>query len=103
MNLKDLMPDPTFKAKVPIPLPGREPVEVEFTFQHRTRTQLTQLLDEAKTSEADDVDYLLRFTAGWDLQDEFTRENLAVLLQHYHAAGGEIARVYIEELTQAGR
>lgn len=83
MTLLSLKPDPTFKAKVPIPRPGGEPVTVQFTFKHRTRREFAAVL------------------AGWDLDDEFTRENVATLLEQYGGSASAIADVYVRELTGA--
>jgi len=40
-----LIPEPTFTAKVPVPVPGGKPVEVEFTFLHRKRDEVKARID----------------------------------------------------------
>lgn len=94
-----LNPEPTFKAKVSIPVPGSAPAAVEFTFKYRTRTQLREFaraMAEADDS-ADEVVAFKDFVSGWELDDAFTDENIARLIDAYPGASGAIANVYINE------
>lgn len=94
-----LNPDPVFKAKVSIPVPGSAPVAVEFTFKYRTRTQLrkfTKAMAEADES-TDEVVAFKDFVSGWELDDAFTDENIARLLDAYPGASGELVSTYLRE------
>lgn len=92
-----LQADPTFKAKVPIPIPGGAPHPVEMEFRHRTRKELDDLLDRHKKS-ALDVDFVLAVVIGWDLEDKFERKNVATLLDQYGGAARAISETYTREL-----
>lgn len=102
-----LTANPTFKAMVGIPVPGGEPVQVEFTFKHRDRKGLDAFLaDLAKedgTSMDTTVKVLMSCVDGWELDEEFNEANLEVLLTNYHRAGHVISQTYVEELLQAKR
>jgi len=92
-----LSPAPTFKAKVGIPVAGSNPVDVEFTFKHHTTDEVRAWLDE-KQSDPDAVQWCV---AGWELDDAYTPENVARLLQSYLGAAAAIVAVYLSELRGA--
>lgn len=93
-----LNPNPTFKAKVGIPVAGAaEPAEVEFTFKHRTTEALELWMNES----AEDLKKVLDMADGWDLPDEFTEENVKKLLQNYFGAATAIITTYLAELLKA--
>lgn len=95
--LISLTAPPTFKAKVPIPIPGGEPVPVEFTFKHRTKDALSEFLKAAPDGK--DADIVMSVVTGWDLDDAFTRENVETLLDNFHGAARAIVEGYLEELA----
>jgi Fe-S-cluster formation regulator IscX/YfhJ len=96
MPLK-LKADPTFKALVPIPIPGGEPENVGFTFKHRTVAQLEEF--EKTTKDMSNRDVVLACVTAWDLDDEFTPENVDRLLDNYHGAARVIFKTYLLELA----
>ena len=91
-----LQPNPTFKAKVGIPVPGADPAEVEFTFKHRSRTEITAWVDVV--ADKSDAEAVLDMATAWDLDDAFTSENLARLCDQYAGAGAAIFAGYLREL-----
>lgn len=102
-----LKANPTFKAKVAIPVPGGDDGVMTFTFKHITRAEL-----EARTAAINgkvergetlptDVETVLECAVGWDLDEPFNAENVEVLLNQYHGAGRAIALGYALELTKA--
>jgi hypothetical protein len=96
-----LNPEPTFKAKVGIPVPGSRPAEVEFTFKHKTRSQVLEWL---KAREDDDeVGVFREIVAGWDLDDEFSDENIRRLCDNYAGAGFAVLEKYLNEIRGARR
>lgn len=95
----NLVANPTFKAKVGIPVAGGEPVEVEFTFKHRTKTALEEFI--ATREKQGDVETFMEMVSGWGLADEFNKENVTVLLENYIGAALETFRVYLDQLVQA--
>lgn len=98
MTKLKLAAEPTFKAKVSIPLPGAAPADVEFTFKHRTRDQIVEWLEKRDTS---DIDSVKDCAIGWELDDEFTDENIGRLCQNYLGAGYAIVTTYLTELRGA--
>jgi hypothetical protein len=96
-----LQPDPTFRAKVGIAVPGAAAVEVEFTFKYRNRDEVQAFIDASK--ERDNVATILEMCTGWELTDPFTAENIATLVLNYIAAPEAIFIQYLDELTRAAR
>lgn len=96
MGKLSLIANPTFKSKVGIPVAGEESVDVLVTFKHRTKTAL----DEFIKSRADqsDVDSFMAMVSGWDLIDEFNKENVEILLENHIGAALAVYRSYVEEL-----
>jgi hypothetical protein len=94
-----LVANPTFIAKVGIPIAGADAADVVFTFTHRTKTQLDEFV--RSRSEKADVDSVMEMTSGWDLEDPFTRENVETLLENYIGAAIAIFRVYVDQLVKA--
>lgn len=94
-----LNPEPTFKAKVGIPVPGSRPAEVLFTFKHRTRDEVIAWVEGSR--DATDVDSVLDVVVGWELEDEFNRENVERLCNNYPGSGLVIISAYLDELRGA--
>lgn len=93
-----LQPDPTFKAKVAISVPGAEPASVVFTFKYRSRQEMDRFL-KSVSDMADDVEMILALATGWELADDFTEENVRTLVDSYISAPAEIFETYLKELT----
>jgi hypothetical protein len=45
----------------------------------------------------------MEVASGWDLEDEFTRENVEELLKNYIGSAYQIFDTYIKEIVQARR
>lgn len=94
-----LKANPTFPAKVAIPVAGAAAVLVELTFRHRTKTELGEFV--ASRESATDVDSFMAMVTGWELEAEFNRENADELLQNYIGAGVCTYAAYLQELTKS--
>jgi hypothetical protein len=92
---------PTFKAKVGIPVPGSSPVAVEFTFKHRTKSELEEFVKSR--AGVDDIDSVMDMAEGWELAEAFDREAVAILLDNYAGAALALYIAYVDELLQAKR
>lgn len=90
---------PTFTAKVNIPIPGKAPEPVEFTFKARTRDEFAAFVESFKGRE--DVDVIMDIASGWELEDPFGRESIEELTQNYLGAARAVIEKYLTELTQA--
>lgn len=91
-----LSANPTFKAKVSIPIPGGKPEPVEFTFKHMTKDGVLDWL--GKVEKKKDAEIILAIASGWELDDEFNSENVEVLCQNYMGSGKVIFETYLSEL-----
>ena len=100
-----LLADPTFEAPVAIPVAGGKSVEVPFTFKHRTKTQYAEWLDSLGKRKgkgaAGDLDTFLDMVVGWKIDEEFNRENAAILLEQRMGVAQATFDVYLTELTKA--
>jgi hypothetical protein len=94
-----LNPSPTFKADVMIPVPGDKPAPVKFTFKHRTKEQASEFVSEEEREI--DAAAVMEMAEGWDLEDDFTAENVGRLLENYIGAAAAIFITYIRELRGA--
>lgn len=96
-----LKAEPTFQAKVGFPVAGGEPIDVLLTFKHRTK----DALDEFVKSRADktDAESFMDMVAGWELDDEFSKDNVDLLLQNYIGVGLATFQKYIDELVKHRR
>ena len=88
---------PTFAMKVAIPVPGKKAVDVEFTFKGRNREEFREYLDASSSKE--DVDALMDTVTGWELENEFCREEVERMMLFYPASPRAIIQRYISELS----
>lgn len=95
MSKLPLIPNPTFKAKVKVSLPGNETAEIQFTFKHRNRNQL----QEWAGKERNDVDAILEVASDWDLLEPFNAESVELLVQNYISSPEAVVKTYLAELT----
>ena len=93
-----LTANPTFKAKVGVPVAGGAPVEVELVFKHRTQSELDAFM--ASRDGKPNSETFLDMVQGWDLEDEFNPGNVDLLLQNYIGTTVVAYRVYVDELVK---
>jgi hypothetical protein len=95
-----LQPKPTFRAKVPIPVPGGVSSSIELEFRHMARGELRRFLDNVQ--EREDLDVLMEVVLGWSGVDaEFSRESMATLLENYPASAAAVLAAFVKELADA--
>lgn len=92
-----LTANPSFKAKVEIPVAGSKPAEVEFTFRHKSKDALKEWLESMQDKE--DAETILEVVTGWDLDDPFDKAAIEKLAQNYVGSISAIIAKYISELT----
>lgn len=103
-----LTPKPTFKLSVKIPRPGEDDGQVTLTVRHKTRKQLKDMEDELKRASelsgdnAEQMDapleYLEKIIESWNIDSDYNRDNLALLLENYPRAFDSIVSAYTKEL-----
>ena len=102
-----LQPNPSFKHTVLLPLAGKaEPEALELTFKHKTRSQLQEIFTNGFTpltgeGEDGDTKFFMDFVSGWDIDADFTVENVTAFLENYSGAGQFIWFEYINEIGKA--
>lgn len=94
-----LTASPTFKTNVLIPVPGKKPTPVEFTFKGRTKTEFKAFVDTMR--DRDDVDVILDIATGWELTEAFDREGVEQLCDAYIGAARAVIETYLNELSAA--
>lgn len=92
-----LTPDPTFVAKVDIPVPGKGDAPVAFTFIYRTGPDLIAW-QKSLPEDMTDADAVLGMASGWDLDDPWTAENVATFVESYPGGVPRITEKYLREL-----
>ncbi|WP_223538792.1 phage tail assembly chaperone [Pseudomonas sp. BF-R-12] len=116
-----LIQNPTFKTDVMLPTVGGNPENVEFEFKYRDRTELADLYAEwderhkelgAKSQEVGlkqftallidlQVQQLKAIVQGWDVEEEFTEENLRILVRSISAAPSAVLGAYSDAFAKA--
>jgi len=94
-----LVVNPHFKAAIDIPVAGGDAVPVKFTFKYRTRKELKEFVEACV--DHPDIDTTMEMVDGWDLDDEFTRDNVETFLDIYGGAAVALYRGYVQELLGA--
>jgi hypothetical protein len=95
MRISDLHPGDRFKADVTIPLVGASPTTRNLTFRYRDKPALKIFVE--KMEQLDDLQMVQEVVLGWDLEDEFTPENVRAFLDHVPEAAICILRTYMRE------
>lgn len=105
MTKFSLIPNPIFSVTASIPRAGAEDGKLTFTFRHKTLEELRALDEklqkaaEGKKSPVEpQTNYLMEIVDSWALPDEFTRDNVIVLLKNYPRAFDSIGLAYTKEL-----
>ena len=91
-----LTPDPTFKAKVEIPVPGKKPHKIELTFKWRDADAFKDFMEALGNYETD-TDAVMDFVTGWELSDAFSHENVDKLVKNYIGSAKAMIQTYISE------
>lgn len=91
-----LVPDPTFKAKAAIPVPGKKAQNIEFTFKWRDADEFKKFMEDLGNHE-NDTDAVLDFVTGWELAEPFGRENVDKLVKNYIGSAAALIKTYIQE------
>lgn len=88
-----LVPNPTFKANVKIPVAGKEkPEVVTFTFKHMPMSQLEEMGGEHID------DFFKAIIADWAISEPYNADNLKLLFDNYPSAANSITTTYYNEL-----
>ena len=94
-----LDPSPTFKTKVGIPVPGKQPALIEFEFKHFPRDEYAALFQREPLPT--DTDLIMDVVVGWELDDPFNAESVEKLTQNYQGAAAAIIKKFCEEVGAA--
>lgn len=101
MGKLKLQPDPTFRAKVAIAVAGGDDMDVEFTFRHRDKEELLKFIEFAGAPDRKGEEVILECVVGWEFDEAFTPDNVAVLVAKRLTAAKSVYEKYIDELTKA--
>lgn len=105
MTQFSLIPNPTFSVTASIPRAGADDGKLTLTFRHKTLDELRSMDEKMKKAAEGkkaaiepQTDYLMEIVDSWALPDEFTRDNVIVLLKNYPRAFDSIGLAYTKEL-----
>jgi isopropylmalate/homocitrate/citramalate synthase len=115
----------TFARKITVPLPEGGEGSIEVQYVYRTRTEFAEFVGDITkaagtappvdtTAEAVDesirrameatlsanADYIMRIATGWDLEHEFTRQNVVQLCDELPGAALAMMSQYREAITE---
>lgn len=98
-----LQPDPTFRKRVRLPIPGKRKAgqTIEFEFRHKDQDALQAWLESIRDgrTEADALDEII--VRWWGPDEEYSREVLAKACKQLPALAATILQAYTRELTEA--
>ena len=97
----NLKPNPTFPAKVDIPVPGGEFMTIGLVMRHRTRDELKALHEQVTSGAIGHAETITAVAVSWDADEPLTVETAAELANNYHAAASSIYNAYVDELMGA--
>lgn len=93
--------NPTFVRPVTIPTP-EGPVVIKMEFKHRDTDEYQSFIKNDELLKRSNEDTIMDIASNWyEVDGEFSRENVAKVCKQYHAAAAAICETYIIELTQA--
>lgn len=95
-----IKPSPTFDAILTIVGQGVEQ-KLEVTFNHMSRTQYAEMMEQMAKGEIDSTDAILRVISKWNADGELNRENVQALCDHQPGADWAIITGYGDALTVA--
>ncbi|MDP2808639.1 MAG: phage tail assembly chaperone [Rhodocyclaceae bacterium] len=98
-----LKPNPTFKARVPVSVPG-EAVSPEIVVEFRALGKKAVVDYFRSLGGKSDAEALAGIVVGWEGVDaDYSAETLAQLLDNYPAAAADLFEAYRRELLEAKR
>lgn len=89
-------PMPDFKLPVKFTLPNGEEARIVFTVKHKKAAEIQELY---KREEMKDHEFITAIASGWDLEDDFTPENIAALVDYYPASALALMGSYLGALA----
>ena len=92
--------EPTFKSTVKIPVPGKAPHPVEFTFKHHDQEAFKAFGAKLKDYERD-TDAVMDIACGWDLEEPWDRGNVEKLVTRYLGSARAIIDRFASENSGA--
>lgn len=97
-----LQPDPTFKARVSLSVPGHaKKAEIGIEFRHLSRSQIEAFFESCRGGRTD-ADALGEIIVGWsDVDTAYSSEALAQLVDNYPLAAQELFDAFRREALQA--
>ena len=99
-----LQPNPTFKTLVHIPIPGEKAEAVLFTFKHRTRSQLDELIKQMAENAIDFDKAVQEIVVEWTYPGvDYSTDALAQCLDMFPGSGLAIFTAFRESLLEAKR
>lgn len=97
-----LTPNPTFQAEVKFNNAEGEEVGLTFTFKHKGRKALGEFFDKLSSEDENrsDSEVVVDIVAGWNLEEEFTPENIELFFDNYPMAALPIITTYRKALIE---
>lgn len=96
MKIK-LAPLPDFKLPVTFTMPDGEIGEIVFTVRHLKAKEVQALYDSENL--VTDSEFIMKLATGWNLEEEFTKENATTLVEFYPGAALALTGAYLGALA----
>lgn len=86
---------PDFKLPVKFIMPNGDEAKIVYTVRHMKADEVQKLYD----GETKDGEFIMSIATAWDLEEEFTLENVQELISLYPAATIALTSTYIGALA----
>lgn len=91
----------TFNTDVVIPLPGNEPLTVEFVFKWPGMKAYFESQEKFRNDEISSFEHVQKMIHSWGFEEEFNEENLNELVDVCPLAANAIFEAYEEAIFKA--
>ena len=86
---------PTFVEEVELTVPGQAKTgTMKVTYNYKTNPQLNEFVLRTTKEKTTVGDALMELMVGWNLPEEFNKENLEIFMDNYPQAGMELYQAY---------
>lgn len=90
-----LAPLPDFKMPVKFVMANGDDAEIVFTVKHFSANEVKEMF----SGDISNDEFIMKIATGWDLEDEFNKENVGKLVDLFMSVAPEFVTEYMKALA----
>ena len=90
---------PPFKLPVTFTCPDGKDATINMTVKHHSTDEMKEFYESEEKAPKGNVDFIRFMAEGWDLDEEFTDENISWLCSHYPSFVMALPQTYMAALA----